>query len=200
MSTVVLATGNAGKLREMERLTAGIGIVVQAQSDFGVGAVEETGLTFVENALIKARHACEETGLPAIADDSGLAVDALDGRPGIYSARYAGENASDEQNVDKLLRELAQTPEQARGAQFHCVVVLLRHPKDPCPLIAHGQWAGRITDAPRGEDGFGYDPVFYVPNRQRTAAELAPEEKDAISHRGIALRHLIEELTSRTQL
>ncbi|MCH9673119.1 MAG: XTP/dITP diphosphatase [Gammaproteobacteria bacterium] len=200
MSTVVLATGNAGKLREMERLTAGIGIVVQAQSDFGVGAVEETGLTFVENALIKARHACEETGLPAIADDSGLAVDALDGRPGIYSARYAGENASDEQNVDKLLCELAQTPEQARGAQFHCVVVLLRHPKDPCPLIAHGQWAGRITDAPRGEDGFGYDPVFYVPDRQRTAAELAPEEKDAISHRGIALRHLTQELTSRVQL
>lgn len=191
---IVLASGNPGKVREINALLEGLGIEVLAQSEFGVPEAEETGLTFVENAILKARNAAEHTGLPAIADDSGIEVDALNGAPGIYSARYGGPNASDGDNCDKLLADLKDTPEHRRGARFQCLLVYLRHAADPTPLICQGTWEGRILHAPRGENGFGYDPVFYVPTHECSAAELAPEEKNAISHRGQALRRLVEAL------
>lgn len=192
MQKVVLATGNAGKVRELADLLANFGLDVVAQTELGVDSAEETGLTFIENAILKARHAAQITGLPAIADDSGLAVDALGGAPGIYSARYAGENASDQQNLVKLLTVLKDVPSGQRGAQFHCVLVYLRHAEDPTPLICHGSWAGEIAHASVGEGGFGYDPIFYVPTLSRTAAELSRDEKRAISHRGQALKLLLE--------
>ena len=166
------------------------------QSEFGVTDADETGTTFVENALIKARHAVDATGLPAIADDSGLAVDALDGRPGVYSARYAGPGATDEQNNDKLLAELDGVPDEARGAAFHCVVCFVQ-PDDPDPIIAEGEWRGRILHERRGEGGFGYDPLFYVPDTGCASAELEPEEKNRRSHRGQALRELARKLHER---
>ncbi|MFI8417939.1 XTP/dITP diphosphatase [Serratia sp. NPDC078593] len=192
MQKVVLATGNAGKVRELADLLANFGLDVVAQTELGVDSAEETGLTFIENAILKARHAAQLTGLPAIADDSGLAVDALGGAPGIYSARYAGDNASDQQNLAKLLTVLKDVPSGQRGAQFHCVLVYLRHAEDPTPLICHGSWAGEIAHASVGEGGFGYDPIFYVPTLSRTAAELSRDEKRAISHRGQALKLLLE--------
>lgn len=189
--TLVLATGNAGKVRELSALLAGEPWVVRPQSDFGVSEAEETGLSFVENAILKARNAARQTGLPAIADDSGIVCDALGGAPGIYSARYAGAGASDAANVDKLLAALAGVNDTARSARFVCVMVSLAHAEDPCPLIAQGRWEGRIAHAPRGTRGFGYDPVFIAAGGELTAAELDPVLKNEVSHRGQALRALV---------
>jgi len=191
LRTLVLATGNAGKVRELSALLAGQPWVVRPQSDFGVSEAEETGLSFVENAILKARNAARQTGLPAIADDSGIVCDALDGAPGIYSARYAGAGASDAANVDKLLAALAGANDAARSARFVCVMVSLTHAEDPCPLIAQGRWEGRIAHAPRGDLGFGYDPVFIAAGGELTAAELDPVLKNEVSHRGQALRALV---------
>lgn len=186
---IVLASGNAGKLREITRILGSLEVEVVAQSEFGVTEADETGSTFVDNALIKARNAALRTGLPAIADDSGLVVDALDGRPGIYSARYAGPNATDDENIDKLLEELANVPDTDRTASFHCCACYLS-PDDSTSLIAEGRWDGRILRERRGESGFGYDPIFYDPECGRTAAELGAELKNARSHRGKALAAL----------
>ncbi|WLS79670.1 RdgB/HAM1 family non-canonical purine NTP pyrophosphatase [Erwinia pyri] len=192
MQKVVLATGNPGKVREMADLLAAFGLDIVAQTELGVESAEETGLTFIENAILKARHAAAVTGLPAIADDSGLAVDALGGAPGIYSARYAGEEASDQQNLLKLLAALESVPDGARQAEFHCVLVYLRHAEDPTPLVFHGSWQGEITRAAAGVGGFGYDPIFFVPALGKTAAELTKAEKHAVSHRGKAMTLLLE--------
>lgn len=189
---LVLASGNRGKLAEMRQILADPNIELVAQGDLRVSDVEETGATFVENAILKARHAARQTGLPAIGDDSGLSVDALGGAPGLLSARYAGEHGNSEANIAKLLEALQGIPESARGAHFICVVVLLRHADDPAPLVAEGRWHGRILHAPRGSAGFGYDPVFFDPAQQCSAAELNPETKNRISHRGQALAHLRE--------
>lgn len=194
MKKIVLATGNTGKVREINQLLAGLDLLVEPQLQFGVIEAEETGLTFVENAILKARNAAQHTGLPAIADDSGLEVDALNGAPGIYSSRYAGPAANDRDNVKKLLTDLADVPEPQRGARFQCVMVYLRHAADPTPLICLGTWEGRILFSPRGENGFGYDPVFYVPTHDCSSAELTPDIKNSLSHRGQALRKLIEAL------
>jgi len=191
---VVLASGNPGKVREINQLLADLAIEVVAQSELRVPEAEETGLTFVENAILKARNAAARTGLPAIADDSGLEVDALNGAPGIYSARYAGAGAGDADNLQRLLRELGDRPQAERTARFQCLMVYLRHGADPTPLICQGTWEGRILDAPRGENGFGYDPVFFVPDRGCSAAELDPELKNRLSHRGQALRCLARAL------
>ncbi|MBK1724387.1 XTP/dITP diphosphatase [Thiocystis violacea] len=187
---IVLASNNAGKVREIGQLLAGARIQIRPQGDFQVPEVEETGLTFVENAIIKARNAATYSGLAAIADDSGIEVDALRGAPGIYSARYAGVGASDEANLDKLLEDLAEVPEAERTARFQCVLVYLRHPGDPTPLICQGTWEGRLLTEPRGENGFGYDPIFFVPSQGCSSAELDPETKNRLSHRGQALRQL----------
>lgn len=194
MQKVVLATGNAGKVRELASLLSDFGLDIVAQTDLGVDSAEETGLTFIENAILKARHAAKMTGLPAIADDSGLAVDYLGGAPGIYSARYSGEGATDERNLQKLLDTLKDVPDGQRQAQFHCVLVYLRHADDPTPLVCHGRWPGVIAGEPAGNGGFGYDPIFFVPSEGKTAAELTREEKIAISHRGQALKQLLEAL------
>lgn len=191
---LVLASGNAGKLAELAELLAPLHTTVRPQSDFDVGEVEETGLTFVENALIKARAATRASGLPALADDSGLVVDALDGEPGIRSARFAGEQASDADNNALLLERLDDLPMERRGAAFHCCLVLLEHPDDPAPLIAHGIWRGHILEQPRGDNGFGYDPLFYDRRLGASAAELPREEKARVSHRGKALAELVERL------
>lgn len=193
---LVLASGNAGKLREFSALLLPLGFSVSAQAEHGVGDVEETGLTFVENALLKAREACRVSGLPALADDSGLAVDALDGAPGIYSARFAGEHKSDAANNRKLLEALAEHGPGERSARYWCVLVYLRHADDPVPLIVQRSWEGEILGAPRGEGGFGYDPLFWLPECGKTAAELPPEEKNRLSHRGRAMRELVERLAS----
>lgn len=192
MQKVVLATGNPGKVRELAHLLAEFGLDIVAQTELGVESAEETGLTFIENAILKARHASEITGLPAIADDSGLAVDALGGAPGIYSARYAGLEASDQQNLEKLLVALENVPDGQRQAQFHCVLVYVRHAADPTPLVFHGSWAGEIARSEAGQGGFGYDPIFYVPELDKTAAELSKDEKRAVSHRGKALNLLLD--------
>lgn len=185
---LVLASNNPGKTKELGEMLADQGIRVLSQRDFNTPEAEETAVTFVENALIKARNAVAYSGRPALADDSGLCVDALDGAPGVRSARYAGENASDADNVDRLLAELGDRED--RTARFVCVVVLLRHLNDPLPLIAVGEWPGRIGNEPRGDNGFGYDPVFIPEGDTRTAAELPSEEKNRISHRGRALTRL----------
>lgn len=194
MQTVVLATGNAGKVAELAGLLADFGLDVVAQTALGVNSADETGLTFIENAILKARHASAITGLPAIADDSGLAVDFLGGAPGIYSARYAGADASDRQNLDKLLAAMVSVPDAQRGASFHCVLVYLRHAEDPIPLVCHGSWRGEIGRAAVGAGGFGYDPIFYLPALGRTAAELSRAEKHGMSHRGQALTRLLDAL------
>jgi XTP/dITP diphosphohydrolase len=194
MKRIVLASGNLGKVREINELLANHDLEVVPQSAFDVPEAEETGLTFVENAIIKARNAAAHTGLPAIADDSGLEVDALQGAPGIYSSRYAGKNASDRDNLEKLLADLADLPDEKRSARFQCLMVYLRHAKDPTPLICQGTWEGRVLFAPRGSNGFGYDPVFYVPTHDCSSAELPPEIKNRLSHRGQALRKLIAAL------
>ena len=187
---LVLASSNRGKLDELRHLLAGSGIELVAQSDLGVEDAEETGLTFIENALIKARHACRVTGLPALADDSGLCVDALGGAPGLYSARYAGEPADPRRNIDKLLTALHGVDDARRGAHFQCVLVVLRHTEDPQPLLVEGQWRGCIIHERRGEGGHGYDPVFLDPEHGQTAAEMPLELKNRISHRGKALELL----------
>ncbi len=194
--TLVLSTGNAGKLREFRALLADLAIEVVPQSEFDVPTVPETGLTFIENALIKARNAARHTGLPALADDSGLAVDALHGRPGIYSARYSGPDADDLANNRKLLEELAGVPEQDRGARYHCILVFLRDAEDPVPLVCEAAWEGRIAPAPRGEGGFGYDPLFLPADGEGSAAELDPAIKNRRSHRGRAMALLRERLAS----
>jgi XTP/dITP diphosphohydrolase len=190
---IVLASSNAGKLREITQLLSQLDTELVLQSEFGIGDAEETGSTFVANALIKARHAAATTGLPAIADDSGLVVDALGGRPGVYSARYAGTGASDDDNIDKLLDEMQGVPIEKRGAAFQCCACYVS-PDDTSSLIAEGRWQGTILKQRRGEDGFGYDPVFLDPECGRTAAELGPEMKSARSHRGQALTALAEML------
>lgn len=194
---IVFASNNQGKIHEMQTLFAGLDLQLIKQSELGVDEVEETGLTFVENALLKARHAAKITGLPAIADDSGLIVNVLNGAPGIYSARYAGKNASSQHNIEKLLHELQQIPEEKRVAAFYCVLVFLNHPDDPTPLICDGTWHGRILTAPSGEKGFGYDPVFYDLQSRCAAAELPIEIKNRISHRGQALQSLLKKLPDK---
>ena len=191
---IVLASNNAGKVREFNQLLAGSGLEVIPQSEFQVEEIEETGLTFVENALLKARNAAQHTGLPAIADDSGLEVDALEAAPGIYSARYAGAGASDRQNLEKLLEALKDVDDENRSARFQCLMVYLHHPADPTPMIFQGTWEGRILRTPQGSNGFGYDPVFYVPEQQCSSAELESDLKNSLSHRGQALRQLISVL------
>lgn len=193
---LVLASGNPGKLREFRELLAPLGYEVVMQSEFDVPDVEETGLTFIENALLKAREACRVSGLPSLADDSGLEVDALDGQPGIYSARLAGEPRSDERNNQRLLELLAEVPSERRRARYWCVVVLMRHPEDPVPIIVQRSWEGRILTRPSGEGGFGYDPLFQVSGLGRTAAELSAEQKNRLSHRGRATRRLLELLSA----
>ncbi|MFD2230867.1 XTP/dITP diphosphatase [Alkalimarinus sediminis] len=197
---VVLASGNKGKLNEFNQLLASLNMEVLPQSDFNVASVEETGLTFVENAILKARYASKISGLPAIADDSGLEVDALKGLPGIYSARYAGEAANDAANNEKLLRELTGVKAEDRTARFQCVLVYLEHPADPTPIICQGSWEGVILEAPAGEQGFGYDPLFWVPSKQCASAELDRDEKNRLSHRGKALGELINKLRDARHL
>lgn len=187
---VVLATGNAGKIGELQALLAPLGIEVLPQSQFTTQAAEETGLSFVENAILKARHATRASGLPAIADDSGIEVDALRGAPGIYSARYAGAQASDSENLQKLLRELRDVPAADRTARYRCALAFMRWDTDPSPLICQAAWEGRVIDSPRGTGGFGYDPIFEV-RPGITAAQLPALEKNLISHRGQALRMLV---------
>ena len=194
---LVLATENPGKIREFSALFANVPVEINAQSSYGTPAIAETGLSFVENAILKARHAAQHSGLPAIADDSGLEVDALDGAPGIYSARYAGANASDHDNVEKLLNELRNIPPSARSARFQCLLVYMRHSADPTPLICQGTWEGEIAAAPRGSGGFGYDPVFFIPAEGKTAAELTPDIKNRLSHRGRALAQLAHALSKQ---
>lgn len=194
MKKVVLATGNQGKVKELAAMLADQNIEVLPQSDFSVPDVPETGTTFVENAIIKARHAAKLTGLPAIADDSGLAVDALGGAPGVYSARYSGDNATDQTNNEKLLKELTGVPEHNRGAQFHCVLVYMSHADDPTPIICHGVWQGSILTEAKGNQGFGYDPLFWQEDLQQTSAELPRDVKNSLSHRGKALAQLVQQL------
>jgi len=196
MKRLVLASGNAGKVAELRELLGDSGFALHAQSEFGVADVEETASTFVENALLKARHAARATGLPALGDDSGLCVDALHGAPGLYSARYGGVHGDAARNIARLLEELRDVPETARIARFYCVLVLLRGADDPQPLIAEGSWEGRILERPRGERGFGYDPVFFDPENACSAAEFDPTVKNAISHRGRALAALKQRLAS----
>ncbi|MCH8499366.1 MAG: RdgB/HAM1 family non-canonical purine NTP pyrophosphatase [Marinobacter sp.] len=193
---LVLASNNQGKLAELGDLLAPLGLQLVAQRELGVPEAEEPAITFVENALIKARHAAALTGLPALADDSGLAVDALGGQPGVRSARFAGPDASDQDNIKALLTALADVPDSERRAWFHCVLVFLRSADDPTPLICHGRWQGEILRAPRGDGGFGYDPVFWVPETGCAAAELSRSEKSALSHRGKALQSLRSELAA----
>jgi XTP/dITP diphosphohydrolase len=189
MKRLVLASSNSGKLREFGELLAPLGIEVVPQAALGVPDAEEPHATFVENALAKARHASRHTNLPALADDSGICVAALGGEPGVHSARFAGEPKSDQRNNEKLVQLLAGNPD--RRAHYYCVVALVRHAEDPEPLIAEGHWQGEVIDAPRGAGGFGYDPYFLLPDLGRTAAELEPHEKHAVSHRGTALRRLL---------
>jgi len=193
---VVLATGNAGKLREMRAILADSDWQILPQSDFDYPEAVEDGLSFVENAIKKARHACAETGLGAIADDSGLEVDALLGVPGIYSARYAGEDASDQDNIDKLLQALQGIPDAQRTARFRCAMVYMRHELDPSPLICEGSWEGQIAHQKKGENGFGYDPVFMLPGLKKHSAELSAEQKNQLSHRAQALTALADKLKS----
>ena len=195
MKEIILASSNQGKVREINQLLAELDLQVQPQTEHGVPDIEETGLTFVENAILKARNAAQHTGLPAIADDSGIEVDALNGAPGIYSARYAGIGASDQANLEKLLTELGDLPEDKRTARFQCLMVYMRHANDPTPLICQGTWEGRILFQPQGENGFGYDPVFYVPTHDCSSAELPADVKNSLSHRGQALRKLLAAFT-----
>lgn len=193
---LVLATGNKGKVAELSALLAPLGWQVTPQTELAVSDADETGLTFIENAIIKARHACESTGLPALADDSGIAVAALGGAPGIYSARYAGENASDTDNLEKLLAAMQGVPADKRQAEFHCVLVFMQSATDPTPIVCHGRWQGMLTETPAGVGGFGYDPIFWVPEHNCTSAELSKAEKQSISHRAKALKMLVEQLQS----
>ncbi|MBP8924406.1 MAG: RdgB/HAM1 family non-canonical purine NTP pyrophosphatase [Pseudomonadales bacterium] len=191
---LVIATGNEKKLLELRALIGASGLRLRSQAEFDIAGADETGLSFVENAILKARHASHHSGLPALADDSGLEVDALNGRPGIYSSRFAGPQASDEQNNRKLLDALADIPDQQRGARFHCVIALMRHAEDPVPLICSGTWEGMILRGAAGEGGFGYDPLFLVPEYGCSAAELPAGVKNHLSHRALALAQLLAAL------
>jgi XTP/dITP diphosphohydrolase len=197
---IVLASGNAGKVREIQQMLADLDVRIVPQSQFQVPEAAETGLTFVENAILKARHAAALTGHPAIADDSGIEVDALKGKPGVHSARYAGAGASDDQNLQKLLRDVCDVPDAERTARFHCVLVYMRHASDPTPVIAHGTWEGRLLREPVGMNGFGYDPIFFVPTHGCSSAQLPPEVKNAVSHRGQALTKLLGKLRSLSKI
>jgi XTP/dITP diphosphohydrolase len=194
---VVLATGNVGKVRELVSMLSGLGIAVFPQSDFAVSEVAETGSTFVENAIIKARHAARQTGLPAIADDSGLAVHALGGAPGVFSARYSGDQATDQSNIIKLLDAMVNIPKDKRQAKFLCVLVYMRHADDPTPIIFQGEWLGEITAEQQGKNGFGYDPIFWVAEQDCCSAELSAEQKNIFSHRGKALKLLLAQLQNQ---
>jgi len=194
INKIVLASGNRGKLKEFSAILAPLNIDVMPQSDFAVTDAEETSLSFVENAIIKARHAARVTGLPALADDSGLEVDVLNGAPGIYSARYAGAGCGDDENNRKLLQALEGVPQAQRTARFQCLLVFMRHAEDPTPLICQGSWEGLILDAPRGHNGFGYDPLFFIPQLNCSSAELTPEQKQQYSHRGKAVRQFMEQI------
>lgn len=191
---VVVASGNPGKLKEIGRLLQPLEFDIVAQAEFGIGEAEEPAPTFVENALLKARHAAEQCNFPVLADDSGIEVPALGGAPGIYSARYAGTHGDNEANNKKLLDEMQGLEGKERYANFRCVMVWMRHANDPAPIVAEGVWRGRIIDAPRGSGGFGYDPLFLVPDLGKTGAELAPAVKNKISHRGLALAELVRRL------
>jgi len=194
MKDILLASGNKGKVNELKEMLAPFGLNVVPQSQYEVEEVPETGTTFIENAIIKARHAARVTGLPCIADDSGLEVSALNGAPGIYSARFAGSDANDGTNIEKLLTSLKDTPADQRQARFVCVLVFMRHGDDPTPIICQGFWNGEITTEKSGDNGFGYDPVFFQPELNKTAAQLTPEQKHSLSHRGQALSQLVEQL------
>ena len=203
MSTIVLATGNQGKVKELALLLATQSIEIVPQSNFNVPEVAETGTTFVENAIIKARHAAKVTGLPAIADDSGLEVDALNGAPGVYSARYAEDitngKVTDDDNTNKLLTALTDTPDEHRTARFHCVLVYMKHENDPTPIICHGVWEGTIARNKQGEQGFGYDPVFWQADLNRSSAQLPRDLKNSLSHRGQALKKLVKKLAATNE-
>lgn len=199
MHTLVLASNNSGKVKEFQTLLTEVGFEVKPQSNYAIESVEETGLTFVENAILKARHAATHAGLPALADDSGIEVDALKGAPSIYSARFAGPNANDADNNAKLLDELADVGDENRTARYQCVLVYMRHAKDPTPIICQGTWEGRILRAPQGEGGFGYDPLFWLPELNCTAAQLSKDEKNKISHRGQAMALLLNALKLQTR-
>jgi XTP/dITP diphosphohydrolase len=194
---VILATNNAGKAKELNAMLSGLDMEIVAQSALGVPEVEETGLTFIENAILKARNASAHAKLPAIADDSGLEVDALEGAPGIHSARYSGAKADDQSNLKKLLEAMQDVPDFGRTARFRCVIVYLRHAQDPAPLVTEGVWEGAILRAPKGTNGFGYDPLFWVPEKGCTSAELPPEVKNQLSHRGQALARLAAHFRAR---
>ncbi len=191
---VVIATGNMGKLAEFRQMLAPLNMNLRVQSEFDTESAEETGLTFVENAILKARHAARISGLPAIADDSGLEVEFLNGAPGIYSSRFSGDNASDTDNIEKLLHDLKGVPTEQRKARFQCVLVYMRHENDPVPVICQGTWEGYILEQPVGNQGHGYDPIFHVPSMDCSAAQLTPEQKNSISHRAIAMEKLLCEL------
>jgi XTP/dITP diphosphohydrolase len=194
---VVLATSNAGKLREFRELLAPLGFETLPVSQFTRLTAEETGLSFIENAILKARHAAQAANLPAIADDSGIELDALQGAPGIYSARYAGPSASDQANLDKLVKATRELPEEQRTARYQCALAYLRWASDPSPLIVQASWEGRVVLTPRGNGGFGYDPIFELTELGKTAAELSADEKNQISHRGKAMRELVSQLRAR---
>jgi len=194
---IVLATGNQGKVKELARMLSDLDIEVLPQSEFGVTDVAETGTTFVENAIIKARHAAQQTGLPAIADDSGLAVHALNGEPGVYSARYSGDQATDKTNIAQLLNVMTDVPKGKRQAKFLCVLVYMHHADDPTPIICQGEWHGEITTEQQGENGFGYDPIFWVKEQNCSSAQLSPEQKNILSHRGKALKLLLAQLQNQ---
>lgn len=198
LKTIVLASNNAGKIKEFNTLLGDMGIDVKPQSEFNVEEAEETGLSFIENAILKARNACAHTGLPALADDSGIEVDYLDGAPGIYSARFAGEHGNNDANNQLLLEKLDGVPEEERTARFHCVLAYMRHKDDPTPQVFHGVWEGRILTAIEGQEGFGYDPIFYVPECGCSAASLPKEVKNQISHRGKALKHMFAAFQQHT--
>jgi XTP/dITP diphosphohydrolase len=195
MKKIVIASNNAGKLREIQQILGPLDIEAAPQGAYGVPECPEPHVTFVENCIAKARHASQHTGLPALADDSGICVDALNGAPGVYSARYAGEPKSDQRNNEKLIASLQGNPN--RKAHYYCVMVYVRYPDDPQPIIAEGAWHGEIIDTPRGDGGFGYDPYFLVPQFGRTGAELTADEKNAVSHRGQALKTLAERLKAQ---
>jgi XTP/dITP diphosphohydrolase len=193
---IVLASNNTGKVREINQLLSDQHIQVIPQREFAIQDIEETGLSFVENAILKARHAAKQSGLAAIADDSGLEVDALKGAPGIYSARFAGTDCNDQNNNLKLLETMRDVPKEERSARFQCVMVYMRHADDPTPIICQGTWEGKILEEPSGDNGFGYDPLFFVPEQNCASAELSPEVKNQLSHRGQALRKLLAALSS----
>lgn len=198
--TIVLASNNAGKIKEFNALLSQFNFEVKPQGDFQVDDADETGLTFVENAILKARHACAATGLPALADDSGIEVDFLKGAPGIYSARFAGDHGNNEANNALLLEKLNGVPAEQRTARFHCVLAFMRHKDDPTPIIAHGAWEGRILESAEGVEGFGYDPIFYVPEKGCSSASLPKEIKNQLSHRAKALKDLVGAFKARQML